>query len=66
MIDKRDMSIILTQANPPAPFDEAPPPARTIKQAIRNLERETDLLMVEARGRLPFHDTLARIIARMA
>lgn len=65
MIDKRDMSVILTVAQPPAPFDEPPVPATSMRGAIRNLEREADLLLQEARTCHPFHETLHELIERL-
>lgn len=64
-MEKRDVDVILTSAMPPAPFDEPPKPATTIKGAIRNLERESELLLLEARGYFPFHGTLQDLAERL-
>lgn len=65
MIDPTDLSVILTSAMPPPPFDEPPAPASTIRGAIRNLERETELLLIEARTCHPFNETLHELIERL-
>ena len=41
------------------------PPSRNIREAICRLDRQTDLLVDELKGRIPFHDTLRQIIQRM-
>lgn len=65
MMGFKDLSVILTAAMPPAPIEEKPVPARSIKGAIANLERETELLMLEARGCSTFNETIQEMAERL-
>ena len=53
-------------AYPPADTPPTSPKAsRNIKEALTRLETETDKLLEEIKGELPFHDTLRDITDRM-
>jgi hypothetical protein len=68
MIDKHHLSVILTAAYPPVQTraqDTKPQAARSIKGALRELDHQTDLLLIDARMRYPLHDTLQEVVERM-
>ena len=63
MIDRNTMATLLEAALPPATMEQAPPKATTLRQAARNMEREANLLIEQAR--LPMHETLSELAERM-
>jgi hypothetical protein len=66
MIDRHWLAVALTAAMPPAPVaNDKPAPATTIKGALRNLDREADLLIQETRSYYPLHDTIKDLSERM-
>ena len=44
---------------------EAPRGGGSLGSAIKRLNRQTDLLIEELSGELPFHDTLRAVVRRM-
>lgn len=65
MIGLHRISVLLTAAMPPAPIEDAPKPARSLKKAIANLDREAELLLAETRACYPIHETLQELAARI-
>lgn len=65
MMSGKDIAMILATAYEPTELSPRPVPARSLRGAIRNLDREAELLLAETRACYPINETLQELAARM-